>query len=307
MRNPVLSFFRQVDEWLREQAESLDGVDERTLRRWFNEQDPPSGDGARNVTARLWKRCAEPRKHPEEERKRGEFKQRLFQALHDMDPDVPGEDASEHTFAAYFQDLAERCRSQLSLEVLVERARGEKFRVVTENGVAPVPSGSKVRVKATATHPVFLHLLWIDSQGAATPLYPWQPNSWEHLQPSEPVAVLDLPADQPYWEINTPAGLETCVAMASVFRVSDATLTGLANRLMGLHTPRGMSQLPKVAGFASDEPAASGERLNTTPHIPERELLAWRHRELIQRLQAAAFDRVVGWSFANAGDKVGKT
>ncbi len=304
MRNPLLNFFRQVNEWLGAQAESLDGVDERTRRRWFNKGDDPSGDGAQQVAVWLWKRCLEPRKHPADEPNRLKFKQWFFQKLHQMDIDAPAEDAAEPALAAYFHDLANRCRSRVTLEVLIERDREKRFRVVTDNGVAPVPAGAKVRLRVNATYPVFHYLVWIDSQGGLMPLFPWQPGNWQQLRSQQPQKVLDLPEGPPgYWLIDTPAGLETVVAMASVFRLPEATLTKLDLRLNGLGVPRSLAHLPPVVPFASEGGAASEQRLNVNPPISERERLAWRHRDLIQRLQAAAFDHVVGWSFANAGAK----
>jgi hypothetical protein len=297
MNNPVVDFFETVNPWLQEEGQkstawNLQGVNEKTFRRWRS-GDAPTGEAVVGVVEKLWQKIQAPQNK--------ELKQRVLKTMQDMDLNAPKADADQECFTKYWNDVAERCRSRVELEILVKRGKEKSFHVVTEAGVAPVPSGARVCVRVRATHPVFLHLMWIDSQGGVTPLYPWRPDHWDQIQPHSPMAFLNLPADRPDWEINTLAGMETCVVMVSVFQVPDANLSHLKLSLYSLHTPKNFAHLPNVAKFSSEKGKASQERLNVAPHISEKEMFEWRHRELTSRLLAASFDRVVGLSFANSG------
>ena len=42
-----------------------------------------------------------------------------------------------------------------------------------QKGALPLRNGELVRVEATLSRPAYVYLVWIDSNGQTTPLYPW--------------------------------------------------------------------------------------------------------------------------------------
>ena len=294
MQHPLVTLLKQVNPLFRETSQqssawNLGGVDEKTFRRWCAGA-APSLPKLADVAESLWKLMA----HDKWSSKRKE----VFAALRAMDAERPGEEVDQKLFISYFEDVGKRCVAELKLEVLVRQGRERDFRLVKE--AAPVASGSQVCVRVECTHPLYVYVMWVESTGKVVPLYPWRAGGWQELGPWQPAQEVTLPQEVPYWEIDTPAGAETCVAMGTVFRQTEEQLAGLEARLARVQATTGARRLPAVKEFSLGNLAESdGQKLNLRPDVEDGEMLKWRHRDLGARLQAAAFDRVVGVSFSH--------
>ncbi len=91
--------------------------------------------------------------------------------------------------------------------------------------------------------PAYLYLVWIDSEGAAWPVFPWQPGQWKQRSAKEsPASRLSLPetADQG-WPMKGPAGMETLMLLARESPLPDDV--DLARLLAGL--PKAPMQDPR--------------------------------------------------------------
>jgi hypothetical protein len=94
------------------------------------------------------------------------------------------------------------------------RRRGVGIR---EDGVLPLRAGDQVRLEVDLNLPAYAYVVWIDSEGAVSPVYPWQRGDWSQRPTSEaPVERLSLPAaaDQAWTVKESPAGMETIVLLA---------------------------------------------------------------------------------------------
>jgi hypothetical protein len=105
-----------------------------------------------------------------------------------------------------------------SLDVLVwnpaEPSRHELS--IGQPGTAPLRRGDQVRVEARLSRPMYLYLVWIDSQGRASPLFPWPPGRWSERPKKEtPFDRVSLPEPiNQGWPVEGPAGMETLVLLA---------------------------------------------------------------------------------------------
>jgi predicted Ser/Thr protein kinase len=94
--------------------------------------------------------------------------------------------------------------------------------LVQQSGVAPVRNGESVQVEARLNQPAYAYLLWLDSEGNVTPLYPW--NTGEEIIVEDldamplvekPQAVVRSPsALSKGWPMEGPRGLETVLLLA---------------------------------------------------------------------------------------------
>src|SRR5262249_16337820 len=84
----------------------------------------------------------------------------------------------------------------------------EKQRVGVDGpGGLPVKEGDEFRIEGRLNRPAFVYLIWIDSQGAVTPVYPWEPGSdWEVAGAEEARPALTLPTggEGNVWPIRGP-------------------------------------------------------------------------------------------------------
>jgi hypothetical protein len=81
----------------------------------------------------------------------------------------------------------------------------------------PLTPDSEVSVEAQLNHPGYLYVIWIDSKGEASPIFPWKPGQWE-ARPTgeEPMARLRRPAqERVYWPLKKQQpGMETLLLLA---------------------------------------------------------------------------------------------
>jgi serine/threonine-protein kinase len=89
---------------------------------------------------------------------------------------------------------------------------------VDEPGALPARSGERVVVEARLNQPAYVYLVWLDGQGSASPLYPWNDLRIEQglaARPAErpPQQVVYSPTTKG-WELDAMDGLETVLLLA---------------------------------------------------------------------------------------------
>jgi len=212
-------------------------------------------------------------------------------------------------------DRTER-QKRTSVQLLIWGKTGQnRDRLKLEHPAAlPLRAGDRVRIDVQLQHPAYPYVVWIDPQGKAAPLYPWQPGDWDDRPKEErKLAQLSLPQKETQEEddskatlrafpIQGPAGMETLLLL-----VRDTPLPGdvhLEDLLSGL--PEQRSFTSKACAWFADGTLVyrSGDRgpgfdLQTVedPVPSVGHMVQEIHRRLSPYFQ---FDRVV--SFANRGD-----
>jgi hypothetical protein len=109
----------------------------------------------------------------------------------------------------------------LTVRIWTKDGVGKRGWKVEEPGALPVRNGEWVHLHATLNQPAYVYLLWIDSQGAVTPLYPWHlgadlKDDLTVPPPSRPpVAEVHSPSALTQgWEMDGTSGLDTIVLLA---------------------------------------------------------------------------------------------
>lgn len=87
---------------------------------------------------------------------------------------------------------------------------------VRQSGVMPLRAGDRLRIDAEVDRPMYLYLLWIGSDGAVWPVYPWEGGNWENRPAIEtPRTRLSVPPKlDEGLELGGPPGMETFVLLA---------------------------------------------------------------------------------------------
>jgi hypothetical protein len=96
---------------------------------------------------------------------------------------------------------------------------------LTDPGALPLKPGDRFRIEATADRPAYLYLFWIDTEGKAQPVYPWNPKGGWGTRAAEehPRATLELPATATSGYTisgDQPAGMETLILVARAERLA---------------------------------------------------------------------------------------
>jgi hypothetical protein len=183
-------------------------------------------------------------------------------------------------------------------------APGRQRLNLTDGDALPLRGGDQVRVEAAVNRPVYLYIVWIDSEGLAQPLYPWVPGDWSRFAVVERRAShVSLPerADKA-WPIKPgPPGMETVVLLA---RESPLPLEfDLGDRLTGL--PRSAPQDSRTLVWFDDwalvEREQSRERGPSFFEVDVKDPVV-RTQALLKERLAPHFAMMRAVSFANRGD-----
>jgi hypothetical protein len=173
---------------------------------------------------------------------------------------------------------------------------------LTQPGALPMRPVDQVRVEAELNRPAYLYLVWIDSTGHATPLYPWKSGRWGGRSgPEAPVTHLSLPDDrQEGWELaGSDPGMETVLLLAREERLPREV--ELASFFSALPRP-GAQNMHAAVWFENGTVVRDeGERAFTAfdPAANNDPLLRMQ-ADLLRRLQPH-FPCIRAVSFANAG------
>jgi hypothetical protein len=162
-----------------------------------------------------------------------------------------------------------------------------------EEGALPLHVGDWLRIEVTMERPAYLYVVWIDTQGKATPLYPWQGYDWTKRPPREERrARLSLPetADGIVPLGPGPAGVETLLLLAREEPLSAAENAALPGLFASLLRPS-VADAGVAAWFENGE-LVSKEREPTRGAIRLEQAQAGA--DLLLRLQGLLRTRLKG-------------
>jgi Ser/Thr protein kinase RdoA (MazF antagonist) len=101
----------------------------------------------------------------------------------------------------------------------------------------PLTGRDWMRIEARLNRPAHLYVIWIDTEGKATPIYPWQDDDWTKRPPDQPAQDrLSLPekAGELAPLAPGPAGIETVLLLARDTPLTDAENAALPGLFTGL-------------------------------------------------------------------------
>jgi hypothetical protein len=119
------------------------------------------------------------------------------------------------------------------LIVVVKSAGGAKDSLrVEEPGALPVRAGEWMSLEVHFNQPAFTYLVWVDCDGQAIPLYPWNYDSIEVKDLNEPppvrrpAKVVISPTLGTGWKFGQRGGLETTLLLARRTPLGEGTRLG---------------------------------------------------------------------------------
>ncbi|HJT76245.1 MAG TPA: protein kinase, partial [Gemmataceae bacterium] len=145
------------------------------------------------------------------------------------------------------------------VDVRVWKGKGKPVgpgRRLHEQGVLPLREGDWVRIEAELSRPAYLYVVWLDSAGKATPVYPWRDENW-HDRPADeqPVRRLVLPGEDtdaaPLG--GSPPGVEAILLLAREERLPPAADAALAATFADLPKQARLPDLRAAAWFENGE------------------------------------------------------
>jgi hypothetical protein len=170
----------------------------------------------------------------------------------------------------------------------------------------PMRPGDLIRVKAELNRPAYVYLVWIDSAGEVTPMYPWIAGDWKRRQPEEKAATFKLPQVNGEWEWwpmgPGKRGLETMVLLCrdEVLPV-DVDLKGLLGRFGP--QPLAGQDVGAVAWFENgDTVRDEQQRAPLTTPVKGGNPLERLNRE-VQRRVKEHFSYTRAITYGNEGDR----
>lgn len=104
--------------------------------------------------------------------------------------------------------------------LVIRPADAREFLLLEERGALPVRAGGQMSLQVDLTRPLCVYLLWIDSEGKVTPLYPWNNDKLTVTDANElppgrrPSKVVLSPTIGGGWPFGRRGGLETIVLLA---------------------------------------------------------------------------------------------
>jgi hypothetical protein len=123
-----------------------------------------------------------------------------------------------------------------------------------QEGALPLRTGDWLRVEVKLSRPGYPYVVWLDSTGKATPLYPWQQGDWRKRPAREPRRDrLSLPEDDAAGAplADSPTGIECLLLLACEEPLpAGADVAGL---FAGLPRQQGQARLQAAAWFENGE------------------------------------------------------
>jgi hypothetical protein len=101
----------------------------------------------------------------------------------------------------------------------------------------PLTGRDWMRIEAKLNRPAYLYVIWIDTEGKATPIYPWQDDDWTKRPPDQQAQDrLSLPekAGELAPLAPGPAGIETVLLLTRDTALTDAENAALPGLFTGL-------------------------------------------------------------------------
>jgi hypothetical protein len=169
-------------------------------------------------------------------------------------------------------------------------------------GALPVKAGQLMRIEVELNRPAYLYLVYLDSRGQTTPLYPWRRDNWQDRPSDEkPRPQLWVPDGDRAAPLDPgPSGIESYILLARDEPLpADVDLPKL---FAGLAPQQGLADLPMAAWFrdgqlAHDEADRGPIRLGQAEAVNDplgwaqaaQEQLWQRLRPHFQQVRAACF------------------
>lgn len=132
-----------------------------------------------------------------------------------------------------------------TIDVVVwnERDPGRRTLVIRDPSAMPLRSDDSIRIQVQLDRDAYIYLLWIDSAGKVTPIYPWEPGNWDSIMNEETHTDISLPEIAgTAWPLRGAGGMETVVLLARETPLSNDV--NLKQLLVGL--PEQPMQNPKA-------------------------------------------------------------
>jgi serine/threonine protein kinase len=99
-------------------------------------------------------------------------------------------------------------------------------------GALPLTPRDWIRIEATLDQPAYLYVIWIDTAGIATPLFPWPDSDWKRHPDREAARkALSIPSETGIAPLSEgPAGVETVLLLARARPLDSAEYAALPDR-----------------------------------------------------------------------------
>jgi hypothetical protein len=143
---------------------------------------------------------------------------------------------------AFFAAPLPPLKGELDVRVWESRSPDQFVPAAGRQGIrlpeaVPLTGRDWMRIEARLNRPAYLYVIWIDTEGKATPIYPWQDDDWTKRPPDEQAQDrLSLPekAGELAPLAPGPAGIETVLLLARETALTNAENTALPGLLTGL-------------------------------------------------------------------------
>ena len=193
------------------------------------------------------------------------------------------------------------------LSIVVRSAGGAKDNLqVGEPGALPVRASDWMSVEVHFNQPAFTYLVWLDCNGQAIPLYPWNYDRIEVTELNQPppvrrpAKVIINPTLGTGWKFGQRGGLETVLLLARRTPLSEGTQLG---SLVGTLPPTKMRLRDELVVLGVGSEADSVATLHASDRGPEVEARAADEplRALLVRLRGH-FELIRAVRFAHEGE-----
>lgn len=110
--------------------------------------------------------------------------------------------------------------------------QGTESRLAEEPGALPVRAGGIMSLQVQLSQPAYTYLIWLDTEGKAVPLYPWNPKELEikdiRQQPPlrQAAKLVYSPLFGGGWTFGSRGGMETVLLLARRTPLPEGTKLG---------------------------------------------------------------------------------
>jgi serine/threonine protein kinase len=192
------------------------------------------------------------------------------------------------------------------VDIRIWRGRADRAQTLrlNEPGALPLKPGDQFRIEAVAQRKAYLYLFWIDTEGKAAPVYPWQPGKWgARATDEQPIDELNLPATitSGFTISGEQAGMETLILLVRSERLTLSD-EAIQQWFAGL-PPQRPFQNPQSAVWFENGRIVTGDSGRTRSHFVESEIAdpVLRIQELLKKRIGPLADYTAAVSFARMG------
>jgi hypothetical protein len=170
-----------------------------------------------------------------------------------------------------------------------------------QDGALPARVGDVVFIKAKVNRPAYLYVVWIDAEGKAAPIYPWEEGDWAKRRQNEKKRTrLVIPEDPEYTGTLPPGttGMDTLLLLVRETPLSPADNDKLRAWVRDLGVQKEPA-LRTAAWFENgelvrddpdrDAPVYAKKKVNDDPVLRTQALLRTRLAEVFPYTRAVCF------------------